>query len=76
MPDTDLPKGTGWHHQPKTVIPDLIRNLRTLFHDIFMQRVEIPNQVRDDAFFELYYLDNTKFNDLISPRKALPGNSL
>ena len=40
MPDRDLPKGTGWHLQSKTVIPDLFRNLQTLFQNISMQRVE------------------------------------
>ncbi len=64
MPDPDLPKGTGWHHQPKTVIPDLIRNLRTLFQDIFMQSVEIPHQVQDDALFCTTTPLCTKFNDL------------
>ena len=54
------------HLKPKSVIPDLIRNLQTLFQSYSLQRMEIPHQVRDDALFGLQYLYITKFNDLIS----------
>jgi len=46
MPDSDLPKGTGWHLLPKPVIPDLIRNLQTLLQDISLQKVEISLRYR------------------------------
>jgi len=46
VPDSDLPKGTGCYLLPKSVIPDLIRNLQTLFKDISVQRVEISLRYR------------------------------
>ncbi len=82
------PKRAVWHLLSNSVIPDLIRNLQTLFQDIFMQNVEIPHQaclrcrfgrqVRDDALFELQHRYITKFSDLISSsryKKHRPPNT-
>ena len=66
------PEGTVWHLLPKSVIPDLIRNLQTLFQVIFMQKIEIPHQ----ACLQRLYITN--FSDFISSsryKKHRPPNA-